>query len=422
MGFIFGNALRLHYLCSTELPENKAKKRLSRMIKILIPLIAATVWADIRMWRRRLSPAIRSRLMKWLLGAWLVLTDLTIPLSMLIFRLQTDNPTSSLQIMGWINLFWICTVLPRMILYIGYAARRRIWQAAGWVAACGIVALFLWGTLVCRDRLRVEEVTVTSAKLPAAFDGLRIAFFSDLHIGSLLRPELEVARLVDRLNSLKPDLILFGGDLVNIRYTELDSVMSAQLGRLKAPLGIYSVTGNHDTGVYIRDSMRLSKEINTARLIARQRAMGWSVLDNETIILKRGGDSLSLTGISFDVSLRNFRHAYDLPETDTKKAYGTTPTTLYNITLCHLPQLWDRIAADGYGDLTLSGHVHSMQMKLPLCRRGISPARILYKRWSGTYHEQQRTLYINDGIGAVGIPTRIGASPEITLLTLRCEE
>jgi len=391
------------------------------MIRLFLPLIAATVWADIRMWRR-LRHAVRSRFLKGMLGAWLILTDLTIPLSMLLFRLLPDNTTASLQALGWINLFWLCTVVPRMIVYIGYASRRRAMRTAAWAAACGIVVLFAWGTFVCRDNLRVEEITVTSDKLPAAFDGLRIAFFSDLHLGSLLRPEPEVSRLVDTLNTLNPDLILFGGDLVNIRYTELDSAMSVRLGRLKAPLGVYSVTGNHDTGVYIKDSMRLTKEINTARLIARQRAMGWHVLDNETLILRRGGDSLSLTGISFDVSLRNFRHAYDLPDTDTKQAYGTTPATLYNITLCHLPQLWDRIAADSYGDLTLSGHVHSMQMKLPLGRRGISPARILYKRWSGSYRERGKTLYINDGIGSVGIPVRLGASPEITLLTLRRNE
>lgn len=392
------------------------------MIWIFCLLAVAAVAADLRMWRRHLRYKLRSRTAKITAGAWLALTDLTLPLSMGLFRLLPDNSTAAVQAWGWINLFFLCTVVPRMVVYIGCASRRRWIRTAGRFIAVGIVGLFAWGTLVCRSSLRVEQAEVVSDRLPAAFDGLRIAFFSDLHIGSLLRPEREVDRIVDTLLALKPDLILFGGDLVNIRYTELDSAMSARLGRLQAPLGVYSVTGNHDVGVYIRDSMRLSKEINTARLIARQEAMGWRVLDDETLYLRRGDDSLSLTGISFDVSLRNFRHAYDLPDTDTRKAYADAPQELFNITLCHLPQLWDRITTDGYGDLTLSGHVHSMQMKVPIGRRGISPARILYKRWSGSYREQGRTLYINDGIGSVGLPLRLGASPEITLLTLRRQE
>lgn len=88
----------------------------------------------------------------------------------------------------------------------------------------------------------------------------------------------------------------------------------------------------------------------------------------------------------------------------------------------HIPQLWGQIADAGYGDLTLAGHVHSMQMKLRLFGRAFSPAQLLYTRWSGRYDEGGRTLYINDGTGYVVFPMRLGAYPEITLITLRrCE-
>ncbi|MBQ2393536.1 MAG: metallophosphoesterase, partial [Alistipes sp.] len=75
----------------------------------------------------------------------------------------------------------------------------------------------------------------------------------------------------------------------------------------------------------------------------------------------------------------------------------------------------------GYGDLTLSGHTHAMQIKLPLGKRcrGLSPARIIYPRWSGRYDQDGHTLYIGDGVGYIGYPMRIGAHPEITLITLR---
>ena len=107
---------------------------------------------------------------------------------------------------------------------------------------------------------------------------------------------------------------------------------------------------------------------------------------------------------------------------DRSGAYRGVPDSLYNITAVHIPQLWGQIADAGYGDLTLAGHVHSMQMKLRLLGRAFSPAQLLYTRWSGRYDEGGRTLYINDGTGYVVFPMRLGAYPEITLITLRrCE-
>lgn len=113
------------------------------------------------------------------------------------------------------------------------------------------------------------------------------------------------------------------------------------------------------------------------------------------------------------------RHDRTLPGYDIGPTYRDVPEGLYNITAAHVPQLWDRILGTGHGDLTLSGHVHSMQSKFRLAGCAFSPAQLLYRRWSGPYEEQGRTLYVNDGIGCVGFPMRIGANPEITLFELR---
>lgn len=393
------------------------------MTWIFLFLAALTIAADGYVWKKYLRSAPLSRTLKGLLALGIVLSDLLLPLSFAIFNLLPDNTTAVILTWGRINLLFLCTVLPRMVVYAGYLGRRRIWHRLGWGIAAVMIGIFLWGTFVCRFRLRVEEVTIESDRLPAGFDGLRIAFFSDLHIGAFAHPEREIARLVDTIQALRPDLILFGGDLVNIRYTELDPAASALLGKLHAPLGVYSVIGNHDTGVYIKDSLTLDRETNLRRLIRRQEEMGWRVLNDETIYLKRGGDSISFSGISFDAALRNFRHATDLPDIDLARVYESVPRKPYNLTLCHIPQLWRYVADAGYGDLTLAGHVHSMQMKLRFGReRGLSPARLLYEQWSGLYIREGRSLYINDGIGAVGIPARLGASPEITLITLRKAE
>ena len=151
--------------------------------------------------------------------------------------------------------------------------------------------------------------------------------------------------------------------------------------------------------------------------------MGWHVLQDSTCYLHRGADSISLSGFAFDPQFKKERHDRVLPLSSAEKGYRDVPAALYNITLVHIPQHWDEIREVGYGDLTLSGHTHAMQLKLRLGEgRGWSPARLIYPRWGGRYDEQGSTLYINDGIGYVIYPMRIGARPEITLITLkRCE-
>lgn len=380
-------------------------------------IVALGAALDYRFWRSRharLNPAVAH-----LLYALLALT-LSLPLlALLICKLRSDNTPCALLAHNWPLLLFLLTVPTRILLYIGWHFRHKVIRLLSVAAAAGLVVLLVWGVAVGRTRLVVNHITHRSERLPEGWRGVRILQFSDLHIGTLVKPEEELQRLVDTILSLRPDMILFTGDLINIRHTELDTPRMAILGRLRAPLGVYSVTGNHDVGVYIKDSIALPKEENTRLVIAKQRAMGWRVLENESLSLGRNGDTITLTGIEFEPSLRNFRHDGDLPEDyHFAEAYHSTLDSIYNLTLCHLPQLWEDICHLGYGDLTLAGHVHSMQHKLPIGRRGWSLSRLLYKRWSGRYDEGRHTLYINDGIGSVGIPARIGADPELTLIRL----
>ena len=156
-----------------------------------------------------------------------------------------------------------------------------------------------------------------------------------------------------------------------------------------------------------------------AELIRKEEAMGWCVLDNRTVYLRCGGDSISLSGITCDRRLNRQRHDRRLPDFDFGSTYRDVPASVFNITVSHIPQLWDEILDAGYGDLTLSGHVHGMQCKIRLFGRSFSPAQWMYERWSGRYEERGRTLYINDGIGCVGYPMRLGVKPEITLIELQ---
>ena len=250
---------------------------------------------------------------------------------------------------------------------------------------------------------------------------MRLVQISDLHLGTIVSPERELGRLTDRINALRPDLVLFTGDLVNIRAAELDERMARLLRRIEAP--VYSVTGNHDVGTYIKDSLHHTIADNLRSLIDRQEAMGWHVLDNRTCYIRRGGDSISLTGLSFDPALRWLRHSRNLPATGMDKAYESVPPRDIQH---HAGTRPPALGADHGSRIRRPDPLGSRPRDAaedPLSGRGWSPASWLYEHWSGRYdNDDGQTLYVNDGTGYVGYPMRLGARPEITLLTLkRCE-
>ena len=378
---------------------------------ILLPL-AADGW-----YFRRHRKAYRYRnLLLTLVAAG----DLLPLAGIVLFWLVKDNTGGVVTAAMWIFFAYLLLTLPRMAYYAVRAfGKGRATRILAPIAALGMAGVLIHGAVSGRSTLAVHRVTLRSDRLPEAFDGLRIAQFTDLHIGTLVDPDREMRALVDSLNALRPDLVIFCGDLVNIRGSELDARAMRLLGGLRAPYGVVSVTGNHDVGTYIKDSLRFPAAGEAREVVARQRAMGWTVLEDTTVYLRRGADSISLTGLSFDPALRERRHDRDLPGTAIPKAYAGVPDSLYNIALVHIPQLWEQIVEAGYGDLTLSGHVHSMQLKIRPWGRGWSPAKWIYKHWSGRYDTGRHTLYVNDGTGYVAYPMRLGAWPEVTLFTLK---
>ena len=381
-------------------------------LTLILTLAAfAADWIHFRRQRRRGTPARRE-----LIG-WALATDALPLVSALVGAVSRDNSPAVMTLYMWLIWAWIVTVIPRLLYYVFHFLKLR---RTGVVLAALLTLFLVWGTTLGRTRIHVNRVEICSDRIPAAFDGFRFVQFSDAHVGALVRPERELTRLADTINALHPDAVFFTGDLVNIRSAELDAPTMALLQRIEGP--VWSVTGNHDVGTYIRDSIRFPADVEARTVVERQRAMGWCVLEDTTVYLRRGGDSISLTGISFDPALRERRHDRHLPADNLPEIYAGVPESAYNITLVHLPQLWELVTAAGHGDLTLSGHVHSMQFKIRPWGRGWSPAQWIYDRWSGRYDEGRHTLYINDGTGYVAYPMRLGAWPEVTLFTLkRCE-
>ena len=381
------------------------------MTLILSLTAIAADWIHFRRRRRRKAPASRA------LIVWVAATDALPVVSSVLSALSRDNGTVLMYIYMWLFWGWMITVLPRLAFYAFNFIRLR---RTGYAVAGALVLFFLWGTTLGRTRIHVNRVEICSERIPEAFDGYRFVQITDTHVGTLVRPIRELTRLADSINALRPDAVFFTGDLVNIRAEELDERILTLLRRIEGP--VWSVTGNHDVGTYIKDSVRFPAADEAREVVARQRSMGWNVLEDTTVYLRRGADSISLTGLSFDPALRERRHDRNLPCPAIPEAYDGIPDSLYNITLVHIPQLWEQIVEAGYGDLTLVGHVHSMQFKIRPWGRGWSPAEWLYEHWSGRYDTGRHTLYVNDGTGYVAYPMRLGAWPEVTLFTLkRCE-
>ena len=357
---------------------------------------------------------------KWYLGLMWT-TDLMPLLMALIGLLIKDNLTPWVMMSMWVNFAYMVTAIARQPFNIAVILSKKGWiRFAGAMASLLAAGIFFYGMAITRTDYTIEQIELTSERLPKEFDGYRITHITDLHIGSMVNPQEELARIAELCNGLQSDAVMFTGDLINIRQEEITPQIEEILKGLKAQDGIFSVAGNHDIGLAIKDSITHIPEVNAQQLIDKERRCGWQVLDDKTAYIRRGVDSIAVTGISFKKELHEERHSAKIPDTDIMKAYKNVPTELFNITLSHIPQHWDEIVAAHKADLTLSGHVHAMQMKFPLGKRGVSPSRIIYKRWSGLYEEQGRWLNINDGVGCIMYPMRIGTPPTITQITLRC--
>ena len=362
-----------------------------------------------------------SKRCKWIL-LLAIIDSLFIADAHLFYLLSPDNISIISDISNWAMFAFMILALARQPFNVTYLISRNKWiRGCGAICSIIVVGIFLHGMAITRTNYVVNNVTITSDRLPASFDNYRILQLSDLHIGTMIAPETEISEIASICNSLQPDMIAFTGDLVDTRYNELQPSIKEALKQLKAKDGIYSILGNHDIVVYIRDSIRLTPKENTRRLIAAEQEFGWQVLDNQTEYIHREADSIAITGITFSQTLQEDRHSSDLSQVNLEDLYINTPKECYNITLSHIPQLWSNITSLHPTDLTLAGHVHAMQIAIKVGQWRISPSMLLYKRWSGLYSEQDKYLYINDGIGYTLYPMRIGARPEITLFELKCK-
>lgn len=276
----------------------------------------------------------------------------------------------------------------------------------------------LFGSLIYgfsnKYNYHINRIKLSYDNLPAAFRGLKIIHISDIHSGSL-QEKKAVAAGVQKILDQKADIILFTGDLVNDRATEMEELKDV-FSQLKAPMGVYSTLGNHDYGDYVQWPIAgVSKEQNLDNLKKIHAGMGWRLLMNEHVPLERNGESIALIGIeNWSAKARFPKHG------KMNEAYAGTEKYPFKILMSHDPSHWDAEVIPKYGDvdLMLSGHTHGMQFGVEIPGFKWSPVQYMYKQWAGLYETGQQKLYVNRGFGFIGYPGRVGILPEITVIEL----
>lgn len=299
------------------------------------------------------------------------------------------------------------TLVPRGI------SRLEFFTQTGMLLGAVPFFTLIYGMVRGPYRYEVRKMKIHLPKLPDAFNGFKILQLSDIHTGSFMGPQ-QIEKAIQLINKQMPDVVFFTGDLVNDKSEETDDYVEL-LKKITAPMGVYSILGNHDYGDYIQWRSKEEKKANLDRLKKVQAELGWRLLLNEHVLLERGADKIGLIGVENWSNFGNFPKYGKLED-----AVKDMPSVPVKILLSHDPSHWNGQVTKDYKDidLSLSGHTHGMQFGVEIPGFKWSPVQYMYKQWAGLYQEGEQLLYVNRGFGFIGYPGRVGIMPEITVIEL----
>lgn len=379
--------------------------------RISIIILLVTLLPDIYMYRRYVKRRLGN---VWARIAWWLPT-LLITVSTIGVSLTRDFAPHNLTLFNTYLFITALVVLPKLTFVLcslaGRLAKRMLKLRRNWGNYVGLVLvlaelyILFHGTMVGTDRLNVRQVTIEFDDLPKAFDGYRIAQFTDVHLGSM-KDEL-MLRAVTAIDDMRPDLIVFTGDIQNMGPDELPR-FAQTLKRLKAKDGVMSVLGNHDYSRYVNlppdealRNERMTRDFETS--------VGWQLLLNDNRIVRRGSDSIVIAGGENDG-----RPPFPA-KADLKKAMRGIHAKSFVVMLQHDPSAWRRhILPLTNAQLTLSGHTHGGQISL----FGLRPTELVGKEDDGLYVEGKRKLFVSTGLGGF-VPFRFYMNPEVVEITLK---
>lgn len=307
------------------------------------------------------------------------------------------------------TFLWCFSALGAYLLYLLYSFlapriavkfspdRRNLIQLAGGAVIAAPFAVTAFGAIVKRVDFHVREVDIPIENLHRDLEGLRLLQLSDIHLSAFLS-EKEFARVIDASNELRAHVGLITGDLISSPGDPIDACFR-QLARLRTDAGSFGSMGNHEVYAHILDY--------TAQQGAR---LGIPFLRHEARQLRFGNASINFAGVDYEPFDRKPNY---LDGADKLIVPGQV-----NILLSHNPDVFPVAARQGY-DLTVAGHTHGGQVTFEILTQTVNIARVFTPYVSGQYRLGKSSCYVTRGIGTIGIPMRLGATPEITLLRLR---
>ena len=288
------------------------------------------------------------------------------------------------------------------------AALNGLFLPAAAAVGIGIAVSLFFTTLIfyVTRHLTVRETELRVENLPESANGLRICHIGDFHLGSFGTKSRYIGHIIDSVNSAKPDVILFTGDLVNFESKEVFPYRDV-LSRLEAP--VYSILGNHDFLLHgPNDSNEEGRIKDMAALVDLEKGLGWKILRNENLELRPGVRLIGVDNITKNTYFRKMGG-------NLGKAMEGVPEDAFKILLSHDPTHWKmEVLPQTDIDLTLSGHTHGLKYKLT----GFKVSHWRLHENAGLYDEGRQKLYVTPGLGSA-FAFRLGGYPEIDILTLK---
>ncbi len=374
-------------------------RHLIELFLFFVVLMALPDWYIYRQYVNRW----RQKGLRWLY--WL--PSITLFIGMIIVFGSFEPLPDAMNRLGIFLITFLCINVPKAI----FALTRPLFKTSISLAISLLaMAYLIFGATEGKQHFQVKEVTIESEDIPQGFDGYRIVQLADIHAGSWGENTQPMQKAVNIINNLQPDLIVFTGDLVNNLASELDPFIPI-FSQLQGTDGVYSVLGNHDYSTYIKWETPQQQEAQLDSLKAKQAQMGWTLLNNQHVKLYHQHDSIAIIGVE-----NSGRPPFPDHARLSEAMAGTEG--MFQILLSHDPSHWRReVLPQTDIQLMLSGHTHAMQTKI----FGFSPAQFVYPENDGLYQEGKQMLYVNIGLGHLLYPIRLGAWPEITLLTLKAQ-
>ncbi len=310
------------------------------------------------------------------------------------FNAYLERIGSGLTFFGWMTDIIAVVMYLRWRIPEPFSTERRRFLNTTAAAICAAPAVALTTGIIIRKDFHVKEFDIKVPGLPKDLNGVRLLQLSDIHMGTYFSRS-DLRRVVDASNNLRADLGFITGDLITVKNDPLDDCL-LELKRLKSSSGLWGCLGNHE------------KYAKVAEYATRQALkQNIFILRRHSESLKFGDSRLNLVGVDHQIKSEGYLVGLE----------QFVKPDEFNLLLSHNPDVFPVAAKQGF-QLTLAGHTHGGQINIEVGHTNLNIADVVTPYTKGLYQTPESSLYVTSGLGTIGVPVRLGAPPEITLIRL----